>query len=173
MPINIAPEADERARIEAALNRLRSNTPEVAAHQTRARRGSLHTNLHTLAKESGVQRHRIEKLYPDLAAAASADRGERGSSVPLRDQRDAARRDKQAAERRLEQSQSYNYRLMELISKLRTEKQMLTERVAELEAGLSGSNVAEDFFLGTDDIIGIPPMPARKKPRPGRSGTRA
>ncbi|TPG40574.1 hypothetical protein EAH79_11815 [Sphingomonas koreensis] len=172
MPIKTAPEPEERAKIEAALKRLRANTPEVAAHKTRARRGSLQTNLHTLANESGVRRHRIEKLYPDLAAAAAADRGEPSSSVPLRDQRDAARRDKKEAERQLEQSQTYNYRLMELVSKLRAEKQLLNERVAELEAGLGRSDIASEFFLGTDTVVGIPPMPARPRKRAGRSGTR-
>nr|MDQ2734864.1 hypothetical protein [Pseudomonadota bacterium] len=163
MPIKIAPDPDERARIEAALKRLRANTPDLAAHKTRARRGSLQTNLNTLAAESGMKRHRIERLYPDLAAAATPDRSERVSFIPLRDQRDAARRDKNDAERRLEQSQTYNYRLMELVSKLRAEKQMLSERVAELEGGLGKSDMAGEFFLGTDSVIGVPPMPARKK----------
>jgi len=161
MPIRTAPDAREREKVAKALERLRAKSPDVAKLKERARRGSLQTNLNTLATESGVPRHRIEKLYPDLAAAATADRGERGDSVPLRSQLDAARRDKQLAERRLDQSRTYSFHLFELVSKLRTEKRLLEERVAELEAAPAVADAGLPF-MGTDNVLGIPPMPAGK-----------
>lgn len=164
MPIRTAPEADERKRVDEALKRLRANEPRAPRLRDRARRGSLQTNLNALAMESEVARHRIEKLYPDLAAAANAVRGERGTAIPLSKQRDAARRDKASAERRLAQSQSYCFRLMERISQFRTEVQTLKDRVAELEAGPSGAG-ADELFIGNDDVIGIPPMPSKRKGR--------
>lgn len=161
MPIRTTADPTERTRVEKALERLRANEPRIPRHRERARRGSLRTNLNTLSAESGVKRHRIEKLYPELAAAANSDRGEKGTVVPLRKQLDAARRDKQEAERRLGQSNSYNLHLLEKVSQLRAEVRLLKDRVADLEAGV-GDDPGE-LFLGSDDVIGIPPMPTRKK----------
>lgn len=163
MPMKTTADPKERARVEQALERLRANEPRLPRHRERARRGSLQTNLNTLTAESGIARHRIEKLYPDLAAQANSDRGEKGTSVPLRKQLDDVRRDKQIAERKLEQSNSYNLHLMEKVSQLRAEVQLLKDRVEDLEAGIG--NDPEGLFIGTDDVLGIPAMPTRKKSR--------
>ena len=169
MPIRTTPDAAERRQVEEALERLRAEKPRTPRLRDRAKRGSLQINLNALATESGVARHRIEKLYPDLAAMATAERGERGSTTPLRHRLDAVRREKLIAERRLGQSQSFSFRLMERISHFRTEVQLLKDRVAELEAGLAGEG-ADELFLGTDDVIGIPAMPARNESRGRGSG---
>lgn len=163
MPMKTTADPKERAIVEQALERLRANEPRLPGHQERARRGSLQTNLNTLTEESGIARHRIEKLYPDLAAQVNSDRGEKRTSVPLRKQLDAVRHDKQVAERKLAQSNSYNLHLMEKVSQLRNEVQLLKDRVADLEAGIG--NDPEGLFIGSDDVPGIPTMPTRKKSR--------
>ncbi|MGY2733583.1 hypothetical protein [Sphingomonas sp. UYP23] len=163
MPIKTTADPKERARVEQALGRLRANEPRLPRHRERARRGSLQTNLNTLSAEAGVKRHRIEKLYPDLAAEANSDRGEKGTSVPLRKQLDDARLAKQEAERKLEQSNGINLHLMEKIAQLRADVQLLKDRVADLETGIDDD--PNGLFIGTDDVIGIPAMPTRKRSR--------
>lgn len=163
MPIKTAPDAQEENQVRQALKRLRAGSPKNPRLKERARRGSLHINLNTLALESGVKRHRIEKLYPDLAREANDERGEPGTSIPLKKQLDAARREKARTERRLEQSQAYSFHLMELIQKHRAEEQTLRDRISELESEIAGGGAADDNYFGIDTVIGVPPMPTKKR----------
>tara|TARA_R110000868_G_scaffold411785_1_gene710578 strand:- start:58626 stop:59144 length:519 start_codon:yes stop_codon:yes gene_type:complete len=163
MAIKTSATAQERKGIEDAFDRLKRGQPKETTLAERARRGSLKVNLHSLTLESGVKRHRIEKLYPDLAAKAAAESGNRGTSVPLRKQLDDSRREKANAQHQLQQAQSYNFHLMERISKFRIEVKLLNERVAELELEVAGGGSSDALYFGSDDVIGVPAKTAKRK----------
>lgn len=166
MAIKTMPTAQERKKVEAALDRLERGEPKEKALVERAHRGSLKVNLNSLTLESGVKRHRIEKLYPDLAERATSQGGERGTAVPLRKQLDERRREKANAKRQLQQAQSYNFHLMERISKYRTEVKLLSERVAELEQELQNGGSSESLYFGSDDVIGVPSKISKRRKAP-------
>ena len=163
MAIKSVPTAQERTKVEAALDRLKKGEPKEKSLAERARRGSLKVNLNSLTLESGVKRHRIETLYPDLAADATSQGGERGTSVPLRKQLDERRREKANAEHQLQQAQSYNFHLMERISKYRVEVKLLNERVAELENELANGGPSDTLYFGSDDVIGVPAKTSKRR----------
>ncbi|PZU05706.1 MAG: hypothetical protein DI606_19235 [Sphingobium sp.] len=163
MAIKTEPTAQEQKQIEDALDRLERGEPKAKTLAERARRGSLKVNLNSLTLESGVRRHRIVKLYPDLAARAGIQSGERGTTVPLRKQLDDSRREKANAQHQLQQAQSYNFYLMERISKFRIEVKLLNERVAELELEVANGGSSDALYFGSDDVIGVPAKTSKRR----------
>jgi hypothetical protein len=157
MPLRVSPDPAEREALEGAHRRLKEGTPKKAELRVRADRGSLRINLTTLSAESGVKRHRILRLYPDIADAVAQGASERGASPPLRGQLDNVRRLRATAEARLDRSQSYTFRLLERLSQLGTEVKRLQERIDELEKG----GEPDEPLIGSPAVIGIPSAPPR------------
>lgn len=167
MPLVITPSEEERRAVVEAIRRVEKNDPKDPTLAKRARRGSLKLNLATVAIESNVARHRIESLYAEQADYIASRQPAPDEAVPLAHQRDEARKAKAEAERKLERAQAYCFRILERMNQINSDRKLLQERIDDLEQQISGE-CPQDDIIGTDLVIGTPPVPKppKRKNRP-------